>query len=320
MILFDQNTPVDELNNYLKNRLNFLNNNEDLIQTEIAGEGNMNVVMRLKTNQRSFILKQSRTFVKKYPDIAAPLNRIDVEYNFYKQVGSHSFFPKILKYVPINYLLFMEDIGNCEDLTSVYKSGEVSQDFIQKLITGLQHIHQQVIPKEYPKNMILRELNHQHIFILPFKNNGFSLNNIQEGLEALAKPFKNDKVLNNKIDRAGKAYMQNGDTLLHGDYYPGSWMRAGERLCIIDPEFSFAGPKEFDLGVMAAHLILISGQNSVFDQVCKAYRDSVKVEQVQTYCGIEIIRRLIGLAQLPLERTLEQKKNLLNLAKEYVLS
>lgn len=168
--------------------------------------------------------------------------------------------------------------------------------------------------------MILRELNHQHIFILPFKNNGFSLDNIQQGLEALAKPFKNDKVLKNKIDRAGKAYMQNGDTLLHGDYYPGSWMRVGERLYIIDPEFSFAGPKEFDLGIMAAHLILASGQNSVFDQVCEAYRNKVKVEQVQTYCGIEIIRRLIGLAQLPMERTLKQKKNLLNLAKEYILS
>ena len=73
MILFDQNTSVDKLNNYLKDRLNFLNKNEALIQTEIAGEGNMNVVMRLKTNQRSFILKQSRPFVKKYPNIAAPL-------------------------------------------------------------------------------------------------------------------------------------------------------------------------------------------------------------------------------------------------------
>lgn len=320
MILFDQNTSVDKLNNYLKDRLNFLNKNEALIQTEIAGKGNMNVVMRLKTNQRSFILKQSRPFVKKYPNIAAPLNRIDVEYNFYRQIGSHSFFPKILKYVPINHLLFMEDLGNCEDLTSVYKSGEVSPELIQKLTAGLQHIHQQVIPKEYPKNRILRELNHQHIFILPFKNNDFSLDNIQEGLEALAKPFKNDKVLNNKIDRAGKVYMQNGDTLLHGDYYPGSWMRVGERLYIIDPEFSFAGPKEFDLGVMAAHLIMASGKNSVFNSVCMAYRYKVKVEQVQTYCGIEIIRRLIGLAQLPLERTLEQKKNLLNLAKEYILS
>ena len=318
MIPFDQNTPVDELNNYLKNKLNFLNKNEALIRTEIAGEGNMNVVIRLKTNQRSFVLKQSRPFVRKYPDIRAPLNRIDVEYNFYRQIGSHPFFPKILKYIPANHLLIIEDLGDCEDLTSIYKSGEVSQDLIQKLTTGLQHIHQQVIPKGYPENRILRKLNHQHMFILPFKNNGFYLDNIQEGLEALVKPFRNDKVLNNKIDHAGKVYLQKGDTLLHGDYYPGSWMQVGELFYIIDPEFSIAGPKEFDLGIMAAHLILASGQNSIFDRVCMAYCDKVNVEQVQTYCGIEIIRRLIGLAQLPLERNLKQKKNLLNLAKELI--
>ena len=54
MILFDQNTPVDDLNNYLKNRLNFLNKSEALIRTEIAGEGNMNSSNALK-NKSTFI-------------------------------------------------------------------------------------------------------------------------------------------------------------------------------------------------------------------------------------------------------------------------
>ena len=47
MILFDQKTPVDELNDYLKNRINFLKKNEVLIDKEIPGEGNMNIVIRL---------------------------------------------------------------------------------------------------------------------------------------------------------------------------------------------------------------------------------------------------------------------------------
>ena len=65
MILFDQKTPVDELNDYLKNRINFLKKNEVLIDKEIPGEGNMNIVIRLITNQRSFILKRSRLFKNK---------------------------------------------------------------------------------------------------------------------------------------------------------------------------------------------------------------------------------------------------------------
>ena len=113
--------------------------------------------------------------------------------------------------------------------------------------------------------------------------------------------------------------MEKGDTLLHGDYYPGSWIQLGKRLCIIDPEFSFLGPKEFDLGVMAAHIILTTGQRLFFDLTIKNYQGKINVNMTKIYCGIEIIRRLIGLAQLPLKRTLKQKKNLLNLANDLIL-
>ena len=319
MILFDQKTPVDELNDYLKNRINFLKKNEVLIDKEIPGEGNMNIVIRLITNQRSFILKQSRSFVVKYPKLSAPLNRIDVEYNFYSQVGVNSFFPKVLKFDPKNYILFLEDLGTCEDLTSIYQSTIIPKDFIDKLIMGLNYIHKQKISKVYPENKLLRKLNHQHIFILPFIENDFPLDHVQKGLNELAKPFKTNKILFKKISEAGKIYMEKGDTLLHGDYYPGSWIQLDKRLCIIDPEFSFLGPKEFDLGVMAAHIILTTGQRSFFDLTIKNYQGKINVNMTKIYCGIEIIRRLIGLAQLPIKRTLKQKKNLLNLANNLIL-
>ena len=319
MILFDQKTPVDELNDYLKNRINFLKKNEVLIDKEIPGEGNMNIVIRLITNQRSFILKQSRSFVVKYPKLSAPLNRIDVEYNFYSQVGVNSFFPKVLKFDPKNYILFLEDLGTCEDLTSIYQSTIIPKDFIDKLIMGLNYIHQQKTFKVYPENKLLRKLNHQHIFILPFIENDFPLDHVQKGLKNLAKPFKTNKLLFKKISEAGKIYMEKGDTLLHGDYYPGSWIQLDKRFCIIDPEFSFVGPKEFDLGVMAAHIILTTGQRSFFDLTIKNYEGTINVNMTKIYCGIEIIRRLIGLAQLPIKRTLKQKKNLLNLANNLIL-
>ena len=51
-----------------------------------AGEGNMNCVMRVRTSERTFILKQSRPWVEKYPGIAAPWDRTLVEAAFYRQV------------------------------------------------------------------------------------------------------------------------------------------------------------------------------------------------------------------------------------------
>ena len=37
-----------------------------------AGEGNMNCTLRVTTNARTFVLKQSRPWVEKYPDIPHP--------------------------------------------------------------------------------------------------------------------------------------------------------------------------------------------------------------------------------------------------------
>ena len=49
-----------------------------------AGEVNMNCVMRGRTSERTFILKQSRPWVEKYPSIAAPWDRMLVEAAFYR--------------------------------------------------------------------------------------------------------------------------------------------------------------------------------------------------------------------------------------------
>ena len=72
----DQYTSKDNLTTYLKNKIGFLKLSEIINEIEIAGEGNMNVVLRIKTNKRTFILKQSRPFVQKYPDL--PLSLIHI--------------------------------------------------------------------------------------------------------------------------------------------------------------------------------------------------------------------------------------------------
>ncbi len=279
----------------------------------------MNVVLRVTTNQRSFILKQSRPFVQKYPDLAAPVERIDVEHQFYQRMKQVSFFPKVLAFSAKHHTLLLEDLGHCEDLTSLYQKRAVTDALVKDLVLALHDIHQSPTA-DYPKNLGLRQLNYQHVFDLPFApENGFSLDQLQEGLEALAIPLKENQALKEKISAAGEMYLQQGDTLLHGDYYPGSWMSVREQLFIIDPEFSFVGPKAFDLGVLAAHMILVTADEQILARITTAYPTAVDQAWVETFCGIEILRRLIGLAQLPLERSLTEKEALLTLAQRLIL-
>lgn len=320
MFLFDQNTPLNEINRYLSDKISFLERKELINQIEIAGEGNMNVVLRLRTQKRSFILKQSRPYVQKYPSLAAPIERIAVEHQFYTQMLNNSFFPKVLYYSTDDHLMLLEDLGQCESLTSLYKEASISESLFKTLLIALDKIHSCNISKDYPKNRGLRNLNHQHLFILPFKNdNNFSLDTIQKGLDELATPYKKNKGLKKQIERLGEHYLKQGNTMLHGDYYPGSWMMNRNQLYIIDPEFSFVGFKEFDLGVMAGHLLLATANTNYLERICKEYPTSINEDWVYSICGIEILRRLIGLAQLPLNRSLEEKQRLLSMAQNFVL-
>lgn len=323
MKLFSLDTPLNQFEDYLrKNRL--IDSSDQVMAIEIPGEGNMNVVIRTKTNNTSLILKQSREFVQKYPQIPAPLDRILVENFFYTALSKSSVayrFPKVLHFDEKNFLIVFQDLGAIQDMTHLYARRNIDPMAIKDLVQVLSEIHAVAPDPKQPKNTKLRELNHQHIFVLPFmQDNGFDLDDVQPGLQNLSEPFKANAPLKKKVEEIGQRYLENGTTLIHGDYYPGSWMKAQNQIYVLDPEFSFVGFAEFDLGVMAAHLILATNQPSILDAIFNEYVGDASKELSKQIAGIEMIRRLIGLAQLPLQRTLYEKEQLLQLAHKFVLS
>lgn len=296
---------------------------EKVLFSEVPGEGNMNIVLRIKTNERSFILKQSKPYVQKYKEIPAPVNRINSEYQFYKTLESNSVnlnVPKLLGFYKDENVLFFEDLGHCTDFSEIYKTRIFTQSQLTSLITIIKNVHQTKAPSHYPKNKELRILNHQHIFEFPFlTNNDFSLDTVQNGLENLSIPYKKDHALKQKIKEVGDLYLSDGDVLLHGDFYPGSWMKNVDEIYVLDPEFTFLGFAEFDLGVMAAHIIIATMDTGVIDKVIQEYNNPINHNLLKKTAGIEIMRRIIGLAQLPLERSLKEKESLLRTAHELIM-
>lgn len=300
----------------------WLASGESIQSIEKPGEGNMNVVLRLKTHRRNLILKQSRSYVNKYQDIPAPLDRIEVENEFYQHIDGvtvSEMVPRILAFDPENYLMLMEDLGNGTDLTTHYETRTFPDTDLEELLDFLRKVHQQKV-RIFPANLDLRRLNHQHIFVLPFlEENGFQLDDIQEGLQELSLIYKTDNQLKSIIQALGEQYLSEGHTLLHGDYYPGSWLRSNEQVYVIDPEFSFLGYPEFDLGVMAAHLVLITSDEKLMEALIRGYGSPFREKLMRQIAGTEIMRRLIGLAQLPLKRSLEEKEQLLQMARKLIV-
>ncbi len=320
---FNLDSSVSDLHNYLAHT-GILFANERVASVEKPGAGNMNVVVRIITDQRALILKQSRPYVEKYPQIEAPVERIATEHQFYQTVQGgplQAYIPKVLAFDAAENVLLLQDLGNCDDMIDIYAKKYISTPHFDKLMAILSLIHKKKVVHDFPKNMKMRQLNHQHIFVLPFtENNGFSLDAVQLGLQNLSLTYKNDAPLKAIVNAIGEIYLSEGDTLLHGDYYPGSWMTETNHLYIIDPEFCFMGFAEFDLGVMAAHLILATGDPSFLGKSVNAYDGKVDHGLTAKVAGIEIMRRLIGLAQLPLDRTIDEKDYLLRTAHQLINS
>ena len=313
---------LSEIEKYLKKELNIFSSDEQIHNIEVPGEGNMNVVLRVETNKKSFILKQSRPYVNKYPNIKNSEKRIIVEDQFYELIIKseiQKFFPKKIDFIKKDLILLIEDLGQCRDMSYLYSSKNMNLDHFNSLIYILESIHKKKV-NSFPSNYSLKELNHEHIFVLPFQKNDFQLDDIQSGLKKLSTYITNDSNINDVAKRIGDMYLKVGNTLLHGDYYPGSWMEKDDNVYIIDPEFSHLGFKEFDLGVMAAHLTMITESEDYLNKIIKAYSENIDKSIFYKVSGIEIIRRIIGLAQLPLDMSLNAKEKLLNIAKKMILS
>ena len=312
--------------------MDFYEDNEKFERVSLAGDGNMNVVLRVETNQRSFILKQSRPWVNKYPDVQAPASRIYREQLFYDIVRNNEILmehtPEIYFFNESNFTLCMQDFGTAQDFTDVYQKGqEIEKSDMAVIAKVISELHYNF--KDNPKsgrieNKELRTINHQHIFELPLsESNGFDLNMILPGLQEKTARFRKDNALKKMSTELGNLYLSGeGNKLLHGDYYPGSWLKTNDGFKMIDPEFCFTGMPEFELGITVAHLKMSQQPDALMKDLFVYYHfdDQFDGSLFSKFAGIEIIRRIIGLAQLPLDLSLGERLTLLDEAYELVLN
>ena len=301
---------------------------ESVCAADPAGEGNMNYTLRIHTTQRSFVLKQARPWVEKYSHIAAPWDRALVEGGFYRQIESNRALarkmPSLLGFDPEARVLMLEDAGAAPDFTSIYSERNIRAADLRELLDYLIALHLAFRDPNIAarfRNMEMRGLNHEHIFALPLRaRNGIELDAMTPGLTKAAEELQNDLVYKEQVAALGRLYLGDGQCLIHGDYFPGSWLRTKTGVRVIDPEFSFFGLPEFDIGVMTAHLHLARVEPGLIDLVRTVYAKAAPLDAtlLDRFAGVEIMRRLIGVAQLSLPYGLDEKRRLLQLARKRV--
>lgn len=304
------------------NDIDFLIPGEEMVGVEPAGEGNMNVTLRVITSRRRFVLKQSRPWVARFPELEAPVTRIHVEKAFQQAVADNHFLvghmPEVLRADRDNYVLIFEDLGIVEDLSTIYAvDASLTRNQLGTLLIFAAKLHQQPVT-DFPDNGELKLLNHAHIFDLPLRpDNGFPLDAIYPGLASVALPFQHDLRLREAVSRLGTIYLEKGKRLIHGDFYPGSFLDVEGRVFVIDAEFAHLGRPEFDIGVLMAHLLMSRASEKRILQIDTDYEKApgFEPELARQFCYVEVIRRLIGIAQLPISLSFDERKQLLERAR-----
>lgn len=304
---------------------------EKVLSARKPGEGNMNYTLRIRTSFRTFILKQSREYVEKYPSIPAPRERAVIEGKFYELI---QLIPELREVTPEvafmdeeNSILMLEDLGDSTDFSKLYQAGkDLQEEEVIALMKFLSSLHHKITKGDSSfdfSNEKMRALNAEHIFTYPFLvDNGFDLDTVTPGLQAISLEYKQDERLLKEVAQLSEIYLGEGDQLLHGDYYPGSWLHTLEGVKVIDPEFCFWGPAEFDLSVVMAHSYMANLADQTRKRIVTHYHtpEGFSWDLTEKLAGVEILRRIIGLAQLPLTLDLEAKARLLAQARNMVLS
>ncbi|MEO6460133.1 MAG: phosphotransferase [Bdellovibrionota bacterium] len=292
-----------------------------ITHVESAGDGNMNLTLRVSLETgRTFIVKQSRPWCEKYPQIRAPATRTQTEAKFYSLLASDellsSMTPQILDFDGLSGILSVQDLVNAKDCSVIYIEKSFNSAAIRKLAAYLSRVHAKftVSPRlERLANLEMRALNHEYIFLQPFSRAAAEslISRDPDLIDFAENSIWADRGLSTAAARLGSDYLSKGDALVHGDFFPGAWMARGSELFVIDPEFAFHGQLEFDLGVVEAHFFLAGLPPASMELFFSLYEGDYDRDQVSRYCGTEVIRRLIGLAGVPVSLTIFQKESLL---------
>ena len=203
-----------------------------------------------RADRRAFLHTQAGASLgREIPGHSAPEERVLVEAAFYRAVAGCPLvaerMPGFLGWDEENFVAAFEDLGETADCTDLYNDGEAAFASLPGLCQWLAALHQAAFDeptRTRMENRAMRQLNHEHLYCFPLHpDNGLDLDAITLGLTGVAQALQGDAAYRSAIAELGALYLANGPCLLHGDFYPGSWVRAGESVWIIDPEFCFFG-------------------------------------------------------------------------------
>jgi len=316
--LVDESLRLDDakLPDYLR-RLGLLAQGE-VARVEPAGDGNINWVRRVRAGRagdRSFVVKQARSHLERFPEYQAPTERILCEARYFETArpfDRDAVCPAVLGFDADARVLVLEDLGDAPRLDAVLAGGGDARGVAQRLARFLGAVHAATANDASLtgrfENEAMRRLHGDHIFELPFQPNEFPL---PAAVRARAETIWADGRLAGVARDAYARYLTPRGALVHGDVQAGNVLVAARGAVLLDAEIAHVGDAAFDLGSLFAHLWLpavargvASEADAAIHGAWRAYAsaatdaDADLHQRAMTYAAIEMLRRTLGTARV----------------------
>lgn len=370
---------TDEVIQYVKVKIDTFQNAQQITCDEI-GDGNLNYVYRVVNTEtkESVIVKQAGTTARISDEFVLSTSRNKIETKALQM--QHKLAPGL---VPEIYLLdetmsccVMEDLSHLTIMRTSLTDFETFPQFAEQvtdfLVNTLLRSSDVVMNHQEKKELAAKftnpelcEISEDLVFTEPFHNN-FNRNEVTAGNEQFVKTHLYDnEALHLEIAKLKFHFMNNSQSLIHGDLHTGSIFINQNEMKVIDPEFAFFGPMGYDIGNVIANLIFAWArgrayqkkeftewvENTLFDVMDLFYTkfstawDKHTIELVAKnadfkehyvqnvmkdtagMAGLELARRIVGLAKVkdittiePIENRLKAERLCLRIAVELILN
>jgi 5-methylthioribose kinase len=281
---------------------------------EPVGDGNINWVRRVRSGAASWVVKQARPALERFPQYRVTSERIVFEARFYETAAPldrQGVCPRVLHFDPQQRVLVLEDLGAAERLDAALAREAEVTPVARTLAAFLAELHRATAGAELAArfaNDEMRRLHGDHIFVLPFRENDFPLS---PTLRERARGLRGDAALLASIDAAHARYLEPVGALVHGDVQPANVLLPASGPRLIDAEIAHVGDPAFDLGQLVGHLLLpaaargrAAAARPAVDAAWSAWAQAfgagpAERRAVARYAGIELLRRTLGAARVP---------------------
>jgi len=288
------------------------------LHIEPAGDGNINWVRRatsLDDPGQSWIVKQARPALERFPEYRAPTERLLFEARYMevaRPYDGEGLLPRVRDLDAENRVLVLEDFGDAERMDHALARGAELGGVGERLAGLLGRVHRatagEALAAHFP-NHAMQQLHGDHIFRLPFEPNDFPL---PPATAQRARELRSEDALLEAARSAYRRYLEPRGALLHGDVQATNVLLPDSGVKLLDAEIAHVGDPAFDLGILLAHLALPAIARGEGERArpsllrtWEAYQAAFgagappQAAAVARYAGLELLRRTLGAARVP---------------------